>query len=60
VIGDSPWDVKAACRAGLRTIGFRCGGFPDEALTDAVACALYDGPRDLLVRYPASVFAGHG
>jgi HAD superfamily hydrolase (TIGR01509 family) len=60
VVGDSPWDVKAACRAGLRTIGFRCGGFPDEALTEAGACALYDGPRDLLARYPASVFAGHG
>lgn len=60
VVGDSPWDVKAACGAGLRTIGFRCGGFPDEALTEAGACALYDGPRDLLARYPASVFAGHG
>ena len=60
VVGDSPWDVKAARRAGLRTIAFRCGGFADEALTEAGACALYDGPRDLLARYPASVFAGHG
>jgi HAD superfamily hydrolase (TIGR01509 family) len=60
VVGDSPWDVKAACRAGLRTIGFRCGGFPDEALTEAGACDLYDGPRDLLARYSSSVFAGHG
>jgi HAD superfamily hydrolase (TIGR01509 family) len=60
VVGDSPWDVKAACRAGLRTIGFRCGGFSDEALTEAGACALYDGPGDLLVRYEASAFAGHG
>jgi HAD superfamily hydrolase (TIGR01509 family) len=60
VVGDSPWDVKAACRAGLGTIGFRCGGFPDEALVAAGVRALYDGPRDLLARYTSSVFAGHG
>ena len=27
VIGDAPYDVEAAGKAGLRTIGFRCGGF---------------------------------
>jgi HAD superfamily hydrolase (TIGR01509 family) len=59
VVGDSPWDVKAACRAGLRTIGFRSGGFPDEALAEAGACALYDGPRGLLASYPDSLFARH-
>jgi HAD superfamily hydrolase (TIGR01509 family) len=60
VVGDSPWDVKAACRAGLRTIGFRSGGFPDDALLEAGACALYDGPRHLLARYAESEFARHG
>ena len=55
VIGDTPWDVKAATKAGIRMIGFRSGGFPDEAL--AGACALYDGPADLLARYDESVFA---
>jgi HAD superfamily hydrolase (TIGR01509 family) len=59
VIGDSVWDVKAACRAGLRTIAFRSGGFPDAALIEAGACALYDGPRDLLARYAESPFARH-
>jgi HAD superfamily hydrolase (TIGR01509 family) len=59
VVGDSIWDVKAACRAGLRTIGFRSGGFPDEALIEAGACALYDGPRDLLACYSKSPFARH-
>jgi phosphoglycolate phosphatase-like HAD superfamily hydrolase len=56
VIGDTPWDAKAAGRLGLRTIGFRSGGFPDEALAKAGACELYDGPEDLLVRYEQSVF----
>lgn len=56
VVGDTPWDAKAAGRIGLRTIGFRSGGFPDEALAKAGACALYDGPEDLLRRYGTSVF----
>ncbi len=59
VVGDSPWDVKAACRAGLKTIGFRSGGFSDAALIEAGVCALYDGPRDLLARYSESPFARH-
>ena len=60
VVGDSPWDVKAAARAGLRSVGFRSGGFPDEALTEAGACELYDGAEDLLARFDRSVFASHG
>lgn len=59
VVGDSPWDVKAACRAGLRTIGFLSGGFPGDSLTGAGAFALYDGPADLLARYDRSVFAAY-
>jgi HAD superfamily hydrolase (TIGR01509 family) len=56
VVGDTPWDAKAAGKLGLRTIGFRTGGFPDEALAEAGACELYDGPQDLLRNYERSVF----
>jgi HAD superfamily hydrolase (TIGR01509 family) len=56
VVGDTPWDAKAAGKLGLRTVGFRSGGFPDEALTQAGACELYDGPSDLLARFESSVF----
>ncbi|HET9637618.1 MAG TPA: HAD family hydrolase [Allosphingosinicella sp.] len=56
VVGDTPWDARAAAKLGLRTIGFRCGGFPDEALAEAGACELYDGPGDLLARFESSVF----
>lgn len=59
VVGDSPWDMKAASRAGLRAIGFRSGGFADQDLREAGACALFDGPRDLLARYADSPFARH-
>jgi phosphoglycolate phosphatase-like HAD superfamily hydrolase len=51
VVGDSVWDMKAAAKAGVGAIGFRCGGFPDEALLEAGARALFDGPADLLACY---------
>ncbi len=60
VVGDTPWDAKAASRLGLRIIGFRSGVFPDDALAGAGACELYDGPSDLLARFDRSVFGRDG
>ena len=57
VIGDTPWDVLAAKRAGIAAIGVRSGGFPDGSLIEAGAIALFDGPGDLLARYDHSPFA---
>lgn len=57
VIGDSPWDVRAAAKLGLRTIGFRSGGFSDEDLLGAGAAELFDGAEDLLDRYDSSLLA---
>jgi membrane protein len=51
VIGDTPWDVKAAARAGLRTIAFLSGGFTERQLRDAGAAFVYQGVSDLLARY---------
>lgn len=48
MIGDTPYDVEAALRAGVRVIGFRCGGWNDEGLKGAIA--IYDGPADMLAR----------
>ena len=48
MIGDTPYDVEAAARAGVKTIAFRCGGWSDDRLRDAIA--IYDGPWDLLAR----------
>lgn len=58
VVGDSPYDMHAAKALGLRTIGFRCGGFADEALRSAGCDALYDDAADLLARFDRSAFAG--
>ena len=57
VVGDTPWDVKAACKAGLRTVAVRSGGFADEELLEAGAAELYDGPEDLLRNYERSLLA---
>ena len=51
VIGDSPWDVKAATRAGLRTLAVTSGGFTEADLLEAGAAAIFADPRDLLDRY---------
>jgi HAD superfamily hydrolase (TIGR01509 family) len=46
MIGDTPYDIEAASRAGLSTIAFRCGGWDDAKLQGAIAT--YDDPRELL------------
>ena len=58
MIGDTPYDVEAAIRAGVRIIAFRSGGWDDESLKGAVE--IYDGPPDLLARYDESLLAGKG
>jgi phosphoglycolate phosphatase-like HAD superfamily hydrolase len=55
VVGDSPYDAEAAGKVGLRTIGFRSGGFAEAKLRAAGCIAIYDGPADLLARYDGSV-----
>lgn len=54
VVGDTPYDAEAASKLDLRTIGVRCGGFPEEELRSAGCIALYDDPADLLRHYDSS------
>ncbi len=51
VVGDTPWDIEAAERIGAKAVAVRCGGFSDEDLNGAAA--IYDGPKELIARYPA-------
>jgi HAD superfamily hydrolase (TIGR01549 family) len=48
MIGDAVWDVVAASRAGIPTIGLCCGGYGRQELLDAGAVEVYLGPGDLL------------
>ena len=56
MIGDTPYDVEAALRAGVAIIAFRCGGWADDNLKGAIA--IYDGPWDLLSRLSDSPLVG--
>jgi HAD superfamily hydrolase (TIGR01509 family) len=48
MIGDTPYDVDAATRAGVAVVGLRCGGWDDADLRGARA--VYAGPWELLAR----------
>ncbi|HVH13960.1 MAG TPA: HAD family hydrolase [Longimicrobium sp.] len=55
MLGDTPYDVEASGRAGVRCVALRCGGWGDAELAGSVA--VYDDPADLLSRYDESPFA---
>jgi HAD superfamily hydrolase (TIGR01509 family) len=56
VVGDSPYDAEAAAKAGIRSVGFLCGGFPATVLRKAGFEKLYEGAADLWSQYEESVF----
>jgi HAD superfamily hydrolase (TIGR01509 family) len=55
MVGDTPYDVEAALRTGIRIVGLECGGWQRGDLQGAVE--VYTDPADLLHRYETSVFA---
>ena len=55
MIGDTPYDVEAATRAGVAILGVRSGGWSDRELRGALA--VYEHPADLLARYADSPLA---
>jgi phosphoglycolate phosphatase-like HAD superfamily hydrolase len=42
MIGDSPWDVEAAGRAGVPTIAVLTGGFSEAELIEAGAACVFE------------------
>ena len=57
MIGDTPFDVEAAKKAGMPAIVVRSGGFGDDELREAGAVALYDTPADLAADLDATDLA---
>ena len=49
MLGDAPYDIQAAAKAGVKVIALRSGGFSDEDLKGAVA--IYNDPADLLAHF---------
>ncbi len=57
VVGDTPYDVEAAGKVNLKTIGLLCGGTPLERLRAAGCIAVFQSPADLLAHYDESPLA---
>ena len=55
LLGDTPYDVEAAARAGVDTVALLCGGWDAESLSGAIA--IYKDPADLLKRFTSSPFS---
>jgi HAD superfamily hydrolase (TIGR01509 family) len=53
VVGDSPWDIKAANNAGLAALAVRSGGFSEEELREAGATQVHDGTAELAALFPS-------
>ena len=50
MVGDTPWDVKAAARANVETVAVLTGGFAEAELRDAGACAVFESIEELRER----------
>jgi HAD superfamily hydrolase (TIGR01509 family) len=57
VVGDTVWDVRAASRSGLPTIGLTCGGIAEAELRAAGAREVFRDPSDLYERFAASMLS---
>jgi HAD superfamily hydrolase (TIGR01509 family) len=47
MVGDTPWDVEAARKAGLETICIMTGGFSEQELREAGAAAVFESVQEL-------------
>jgi HAD superfamily hydrolase (TIGR01509 family) len=56
-VGDAVWDVRAATKAGVRTIGVLSGGIGEAELKEAGAIATYDDVAALLADLEKSPLA---
>lgn len=54
VVGDTPYDMKAANKCGIAAVALRSGGFSDDTLWTAGAIGIYDDAAALLAGYADS------
>lgn len=48
MLGDAPWDARAAAEAGVPCVGVRTGGFGDATLLEAGMVRVLDDPQQVL------------
>lgn len=57
-VGDAVWDIYAAAKLDIPTIGLSCGGTSEADLRDAGAVEVYESPRALLDQLKDSAIGG--
>jgi HAD superfamily hydrolase (TIGR01509 family) len=57
MVGDTPWDIKAAQKAGVPTLAVVTGGFSEQELRDAGAADVFESVADLESRLDATPFS---
>jgi HAD superfamily hydrolase (TIGR01509 family) len=50
MVGDTPWDIESARKAGIETVCLITGGFSEQELRDAGAAAVFGSPEELRQR----------
>ena len=58
VVGDTPYDVQAAKKIDIATVGLLCGGFSEDELRASGSVAIFKDPADLLENYARSPLSG--
>jgi HAD superfamily hydrolase (TIGR01549 family) len=58
MVGDTPWDAKAAAAAGVETIAVLTGGFSAGELREAGAIAVFESVRELHQRLAQTPLSG--
>jgi HAD superfamily hydrolase (TIGR01509 family) len=58
MVGDTPWDVKAASRTGVETIAVLTGGFSEAELREAGAVDVFESVAELRRRLDATPLVG--
>lgn len=56
-LGDTPWDIEAAKKAGVATVAVQSGGWKREELEAAGALAVYVDVADILRNFAQTPFA---
>ena len=59
MVGDTPYDIEAARRAGIAAIALRCGGYWSDGDLHGAICILRD-PQELLDRWRCVIKPGGG
>jgi phosphoglycolate phosphatase-like HAD superfamily hydrolase len=57
MVGDTPWDIEAASKAGVETVCVITGGFSEQELREAGAAAVFESVEELRRRLDETALA---